>query len=245
MKPVNIVIGVSFVWLLVSFWNRNELPRNVELLPVLASEPNQTSTRERPFTVEYNEVEYLVEPEYDYELHGMIVSYRHHDGNSRMHMQASDHLNMLDVCVVWGDNASNPMIHKLEFWNGIFTCNVKTRDRDAWNSFDMYQLSNNHLISDDDFIREQVTDISVGDQIRVRGHLASYSNEGGGKRGTSTTRLDTGDGACETLYVKHFEIIQPAVNGWRISMYASLSAFLLAVFIHYRRPYRPYGDSSD
>ncbi len=37
---VNIVIGVSFVWLLVSFWNRNELPGNVEVLPVLAGEPS-------------------------------------------------------------------------------------------------------------------------------------------------------------------------------------------------------------
>jgi hypothetical protein len=108
----------------------------------------------------------------------------------------------------------------------------------------MFKLSNNHLISDDDFIRDQVKDIRVGDQIRVRGYLASYSNPNGGRRGTSTTRLDTGDGACETLYVKHFEIMQAAVSGWRISMYASLVILLLASFIHYRRPYRPYGQAS-
>ena len=77
-----------------------------------------------------------------------------HDGNSRMHLQASDHLNMLDVCVVWGDNASNPLIHKLDFWNGIFTCNVKTGNQEAWKPFDMFKLSNNHIISDDDFIRD-------------------------------------------------------------------------------------------
>ena len=65
-----------------------------------------------------------------------------------------------------------PDINALEFWNGIFTCNVKTGDRDAWAAFDMYQLSNNHLISDDPAIRDAVTDISIGDQIRVRGYLA-------------------------------------------------------------------------
>lgn len=244
MKVVNIVIAVSFIWLVVSFWNRNDLPRNVELLPALASEPKQTSTRKKPFETVYNDVEYLVEPEYEYELYGMIVSYRHHDGDSRMHLQASDHLNMLDVCVVWGDNASNPLIHKLNFWNGIFTCIVKTKSQEAWDSFDMYQLSNNHLISDDDFIRDQVKRITVGDQIRVRGYLASYSNEGGGKRGTSTTRLDTGDGACETLYVERFDIIRPATSTWRMSMYASLAVLLLAAFVHFRRPYRPYRDAS-
>lgn len=40
-----------------------------------------------------------------------------------------------------------------------------------------------HLISDDDVIRAQVRNIHIGDQIRVRGYLASYSNPGGGTRG--------------------------------------------------------------
>jgi hypothetical protein len=243
MKLSNIAIATSFIWLTVSFWNRNDLPRNVELLPALAGEPTQESTRKESFEVVYNDVKYLVEPQFEYELYGMVVSYRHHEGDSRMHRRAGDHLNMLDVCVVWGDNAANPLIHKLDFWNGIFTCNVQTRDMEAWESFDMVQLSNNHLISDDEFIRDQVRDINVGDQIRVRGYLSSYGNEGGGKRGTSTTRLDTGDGACETLYVEQFDIVQPAVSFWRLSMYLALVIFLVAAFVHFLRPYRPYSSS--
>ena len=125
MKISNIAIAASFIWLAVSFWNRNDLPRNIDLLPAVASEPTQSSTRKKSFAAHYNDIEYLVEPEYEYELYGMIVSYRHHEGNSRMHLRASDHLNMLDVCVVWGDNAANPLLHKLDFWNGIFTCNEK------------------------------------------------------------------------------------------------------------------------
>ena len=243
MRLVNIVIAVSFTWLIVSFWNRNDLPRNIDLLPALAEEPKQNLTWKKSFVALYNDVEYMVEPEFEYELYGMIVSYRHHEGDSRMHLRAGDHLNMLDVCVVWGDNATNPLIHKIDFWNGIFTCNVKTRNLEAWDSFDMVQLSNNHLISDDEFIRDQVRDVRVGDQIRVRGYLSSYGNEGGGKRGTSTTRLDTGDGACETLYVEKFDILQPAHSYWRASMYTSLAIFLVASFVHFRRPYRPYSSS--
>ena len=112
MKILNIVIATSFVWLLVSFWNRNELPRDIDLLPALQDEPLQTPTSRQDFDVRFNDVDYRVEPEYEYELHGLIVSFRHHDGESRMHRQASDHLNMLDVCVVWGDNAANPAIHE-------------------------------------------------------------------------------------------------------------------------------------
>ena len=112
----------------------------------------------------------------------------HHDGNSRMHSRANDHLNMLDVCIIWGDNPLNERLHKISFWNGIFTCNVKTRDQQAWDAFDMYELSNNHLLSDDEFLRRHVKKIRVGDQIRVRGYLASYTSANGSRRGTSTTR---------------------------------------------------------
>jgi len=102
----------------------------------------------------------------------------------------------------------------------------------------MEELSNNHLISDDDFIRSRVKDVHVGDQIRVRGYLASYSSEKGGK--TSTTRTDTGNGACETLYVQHFDIIRPATSYWRISMWATLIVLAGGLFVHFRRPYKPY-----
>jgi hypothetical protein len=59
--------------------------------------------------------------------------------------------------------------------------------------------------------------------------------------GTSTTREDTGDGACETIYIDDFEILEPAVNRWRLSMYAALAVLVAALLVHFLRPYRPYG----
>ena len=240
MRITNIVIATSLLWLLVSFFSRNDLPQNIAYVPEILNEPLQTITRRPSFDASYNGVDYFVEPEYEYDLYGMIVSYRHHDGKSRMHLRANDHLNMLDVCVIWGDNTANSRLHKIDFWNGIFTCNFQTRDQEAWDTFDIYQISNNHLISDDDSIRDRVRDIHVGDQIRVRGYLASYGSEKDRMRGTSTTRLDAGDGACETLYVERFEIIEPATSYWRISMYVSLALLAISLVVHFRRPYRPY-----
>ncbi len=235
----NIVVVVSFFWLLVSFWNRNEIPGSIDYVPAIADEPQQTRSSRRSFEVVWDDVRYRVDPEYDYDLVGMIVSYRHHDNNSRMHRLADDHLNMLDVCVVWGDNTNGAQLDKIDFWNGIFTCNVKTRDMDAWESFDMNQLSNNHLISDDEYIRDRVREINVGDQIRVQGVLASYESPGG-LRGTSTTRTDDGDGACETIYVDRFEIVKPATSFWRISMYTALAIFIAGLLRFFSRPFRSH-----
>ena len=244
MKLNNIVIVASALILVVSWWNRNAIPANIDYDSRIENEPQQTATRERPFDVSLKGIEYRVEPEFDYDITGMVVSFRHHDEEySRMHRLAQDHLNMLDVCVIWGDN-TRAQLQKIQFWNGLFTCNVKTRSRTAWQSFDMNQLSNNHLLSDDEDIRDRVRDIRVGDQIRVRGVLASYTSPAG-KRGTSITRTDKGDGACETLYIESFEIVQAARSNWRTAMYAALLTLILGLVVHFRRPYRPYQDKED
>ncbi len=238
-KVTNVILVISFFWLLVSFWNRNEIPGSIDYVAAIADEPQQTRTGRRSFDANWDGVDYLVEPEYDYDLVGMIVSYRHHDNNSRMHRLADDHLNMLDVCVVWGNNAGGAQLQKIDFWNGIFTCNVKTRDQEAWDSFDMNQLSNNHLISDDDDIRDRVRKVKIGDQVRIRGVLAAYESPGG-RRGTSTTRTDTGDGACETIYVDRFEILRPATSPWRISMYVSLAILIAGLLLFFSRPFKSH-----
>lgn len=235
----SIIVVASAAWLLVSFWNRNELPASIDYVAGITDEPRQTPTRKQAFEAAWSGVTYRVDPEYDYDLTGMIVSYRHHDENSRMHRLADDHLNMLDVCVVWGSNATEAELDKLDFWNGIFTCNVQTRDQQAWESFDMSALSNNHLISDDDYIRDQVRKIKIGDQVRVRGVLASYRSPGG-ERGTSTTRTDTGNGACETIYVEQFDILQPATSYWRLSMYAALATLATGLLLFFTRPFKSH-----
>jgi len=225
--------------LLVSFWKRNDLPPASALLPQLAAEPLQRPTTKHPFTAEYSGVRYAVEPQYEYDLHGMVVSYRQHDGDSTMHRRANDHLNMADLCVVWGDTAASPHLSDISFWNGIFTCNFETRSRTAWESIRPQQVANNHLLSADDAIRRRVADVKVGDQVHIRGWLASYGN-GRGKRGTSTTREDTGDGACETIFVDDFEIMKPAFGPWRLALYVSLAVLVLSAVVHFRLPYRPY-----
>lgn len=224
----------------VAFMKRNDLPPTDTLPADLAAEPKQRVTDKQAFAAEYAGVRYAVEPEFAYELRGMVVSFRRHDGNSRMHRAANDHLNVADLCVVWGDTAASPHLNDISFWSGIFTCNFSTRSQEAWDSIDIAQIANNHLLSDDDSIRDAIARVSIGDQIRLRGWLASYGT-GGAKRGTSTTRTDTGDGACETIFVQEFAVTRPSRNPWRGILFAALGILAVTIVAHFRMPYRPYG----
>lgn len=240
LRTVNLwLMAASALALVVCFWNRNDLGA-IGFDPRLAGEPVQRAIRQPPQTLRYANVDYRVEPLYDYEFYGLVVSLRQHDGDSFMHRSSNDHLNMADVCIIWGDSAFSEHLDKLKFWNGIFTCNVQTRDSEAWANFDIYELANNHLISADPRIRERAADIRVGDRIRVQGKLARYGAVGGSLRGTSTTREDTGDGACETILVHEIEIVERGSNPARAGLWLSLLLLVATLAIHFMRPYRPY-----
>jgi len=213
---------------------------DIPLDPSLFAEPKQSKLNKRPFNTQFNGINYQIKPLYKYDLHGIIVSFRHHDGDTGTHKRWGDHINISDVCVVWDEMAASPYLNEMSFWSGQFTCNFSTSNDEVWSHFNADQLSNNHLISDDVIIRNAIQEVKIGDQIHIKGWLSQYVNESGGSRGTSTVRTDSGNGACETIFVNEFEIIRPYNNPWRVAMYTSLGIFILLLIMYFRSPHKAY-----
>jgi hypothetical protein len=215
----------SCLLLLVSCWHRNDFPAAMSVLSGLLQDPQQRPVDAAAFSVARDGVTYRVEPRYEYELQGLVVSYALHNPRYSLHRLWSDSLNVADLCVVWRDNVRAQELNRFSFWNGEFTCNYSTADAAAWERFRTDQISNNHLLADNDYLRRQIDKVRIGDQIRVRGLLANYSNDQGFSRGTSITRDDRGNGACETIYVREFSILQSMQNGWRLLLTCALLGF--------------------
>jgi len=224
LKSLNkLVFYASLLLLLASCWQRNEFPGDMSVAPALLVPPLQRTVSTQPFTVANNGTDYRIEPRYQYDLHGLVVSYAHHNGNYSLHRLWNDHINVADVCVVWSENANGSDLNRIKFWNGKFTCNFKTDDAGVWERFRQDQISNNHLLTDDSRMRKQIKQVRIGDQVRISGWLVNYSNDAGFSRSTSTTRSDSGNGACETIYLKKFEILQSLDNGWRTLLKLALA----------------------
>lgn len=232
----------SFVLLLVSFLNRNEVAEDLVLMPALETEPQQSLTDEPTFFSTYNGENFEIIPKYDYELNGLVVSYRLHDadGGQMIHALNKDHLNVADFCVVWGESANPQLLREFDFNNGQFTCNYSTQDMVAWKAFNHTQLSNNHLLAIDDAIRDTIDEIKIGDQINLKGWLAHYINPLGYERGTSIVRTDTGNGACETIFVNEINIIKPMKSIWRTLMPIALMVLLFSLYLYFKSPYEPH-----
>lgn len=221
---LKVTFWVSLATLLSACWHYDTLSADLAPRPVLEQPPRQAPASRQPFAVEVNDVRYAVRPLYEYELHGLVVSRRNHDGDFMLHRLWNDHLNVADLCVVWGSNARSLDLRAFDFRNGEFTCYVETRSTAAWRRFAPDALSNNHLLAADDDVRAAIRAAQVGDQVHFRGWLVEYANADGFHRGSSTTRDDTGNGACETVYVQSFRVTEPMPSTWR-TLYA-VSAWL-------------------
>jgi len=229
---------ISGLILIVSFWNRHAWPDNLPLAEALAFEPKQSPVNQALQTVQYNDLTFTVQPRFSYELSGLVVSKRVHEADYKgsLHGLSQDYLNVADLCVVWGESADPSILKHFSFSNGQFTCNFQTRSDEAWQAFNPEQLSNNHVLAVDESVRKTLAEATIGDQIVLRGYLADYTNPKGFLRKTSTTRTDTGNGACETIWVEQASIIGTMQSRWRIMLWVSLVVFVFFLGLYIRQP---------
>jgi hypothetical protein len=220
---------------------RHALPSQAALLPDLRREPVQLPTQVAPFETKAGRVTYTVKPVADYEIWGLVVS--RHDSDAWwdwIHKASSDHLNVVDLCVVFAENVERGAYSGLDYSSGQFVCNVETSSAERWQRFSMRALSNNHLLADRPSIVYRLRGVRVGDQVRIRGSLAEYTHNHGFafKRGTSLTRDDTGNGACETIYVQDVEVLRAGGAPWRWLLWPALALTLTGLIVWLRTPFR-------
>ena len=204
---------ISALMMGITYWVKDELPPPEYYDPNYLQAPLQEPTLKEPFSTRIKDQEYTIKPAFDYELHGVVVSYNDSDAITDIwhHKRWKDFLNLRDLCVVWGKNVESGVYQNMEFHNDSWTCWASWSDSSIGSLFAMNALSNNHLLTDDDAVKAALMASEPGDHIRLKGVLAEYANTANGfSRGTSTSRDDTGNGACETVYLNEFEILKKA-----------------------------------
>ncbi len=238
-----IIYLLLFVSLALSFFNLKNLPDISQINQSLYKEPIQAANSTLGnFSFDYKNATYHVKPIADYELWGLVVSVNniyawynmYHDKNS---------VNIKDICVVWGDNIKNGAYQNVRYKSGEWTCYVSWMHQ-LESPFLLNKLSNNHLFSDKASVRNVIKDMNIGDQIHLRGTLSSYAEgESNAYRTSSLTRDDTGNHACEVVYVNNAEIIKKRWPDWKYIFDSSKNliflTFLLQVFLFFYQNFRP------
>lgn len=242
MRLATLLTVSGIVLLAASLWLGHTLPAPAELRPELRNEPLQDATQAPPFQTTVGGVTYTVKPVAEYEIWGLVVS--EHDAATWwdwIHQAANDNLNVVDLCVVFAENAATGGYVGLDYSSGSFVCYVQTNSSEKWQRFSMRALSNNHLLADRPAVAARLRNVRIGDQVRIRGWLAEYEHHHGFafKRGTSLTRDDTGNGACETIYVQDIEVLRAGGGPWRWLRWPAIALIVAGVVLWVRAPFRP------
>lgn len=232
--------------LAISYLLKDKLPDAEDILDDLLQNPAQTPVEMAPFQIDAGEMVYTIRPLFSYELYGLVVS--HHNCGTWWdiyhHDQWKDFINVKDLCVLWGRNVETEVYKDMRFTSDSWTCTYYWPNEEVGSRFRHTCLSNNHLLSHDESVTNALLKTSTGDQIHLQGYLAEYSHsQGEFYRGTSTNRTDTGNGACETIYVEDYEILRVGNPFWRgtftVSKYVILLAVLLIIIRFFRSSARP------
>jgi hypothetical protein len=214
-------------WLFFSLI-KQPLPDESRILPELLHEPTQQSASIPTITKQEKDYLYTIEPIAEYSIQGLVVS--SYDSASWYDIyHKNDPGNIKDLCLVWGSNLSNGSYHQVSFSSGQFTCYYSWFGNDP--HFNTSAMSNNHLLPATDAIKRAILNTHRGEQVRIEGVLANYTVTKNGQkmvnRHTSLTRDDTGNGACEVLYVTGYEVIRRPLI--RISDLKQISFYLMII----------------
>jgi len=206
------------------------------------TEPVQEASDRPVFTTVIKGYTYTLTPKAIYDISGLVVS--QHSGDALLNLDhKADPGNIKDVCVVWGEAITNGSYQKVKYASGEFTCSF------SWSGgltppLNTEKISNNHLIPADTIIAQRIRTIRIGDQVRMKGLLVDYRVTSKGReifsRRTSLTRSDTGNGACEILYVTEISVVRAGnhleADAAKYAWYTSLGLLVALGAVWVARP---------
>jgi hypothetical protein len=197
MRPLLLILVAALVLILYVYEDTGHrtYPRGV-LAP---REPSQTLLAAGP-SWQQGKYRYTARAEFSMRVRVLSTERYWFDGASAV--------SPLDFAVGWGRMSDQAVIDQLGFGQ-------TQRWYRYWPKGPQFPIpaqeivsssANMHMIPSDEAVRKSLRSVRAGDLISLDGYLVQVSSEDGWRWDTSLTRSDTGNGACEIVWVKRLAI---------------------------------------
>lgn len=114
-----------------------------------------------------------------------------------------------DLALGWKQMSDSSVLDQLDITQSSRFYFVKWQGKPPLPREDIFNSSANvHIIPADDFVKDIVEEARVGHVLELDGYLVRVDMRDGGEWKSSLSRADTGNGACEVMYVKIAQIIK-------------------------------------
>ncbi len=118
-------------------------------------------------------------------------------------------LSPTDLALGWGNMSDQRVVDQIEisqsgrfyFWR-VSSFPIPRREIQT-------HSANMHLIPADELVARTIKQVRIGDIVEISGSLVNATTTSGWYWNSSTTREDTGAGACELIWVEDMVIVTP------------------------------------
>ena len=185
------------------------LPDTYDIVePIKHIQPSINLIKQEPYIKEFSGVKYKITPHAEYEIYGLVVE--QYDSDHWLDVtHRNDPAQSKDLCLVWGENIKNGVYRKAKYSHGEFTCYYRL-DYEHLELFKRNQLTNNHLIPQNDYLKNLLKKVKKGDQVHIKGTLVDYEilNEDNERVMYRRTSLSLDESKCEVVLLSDFKIIK-------------------------------------
>lgn len=193
VSPLGLILIISTFIIILAFipnFQQTAKPSAGMLAP---ENPIQLDSNTRPWLHD----DYLITPLASYELAARVLS------TKRYKFSRGASLSPVDAALGWGPMSDTSVLDEL-----------KVSQRNRWyfvnwssspplsSSVIMQHSANTHLVPSSPSVAKQIKRLQEHDVVYLKGYLVDISATDGFRWQSSTSRLDTGDGACELFWVE-------------------------------------------
>lgn len=159
------------------------------------AEPLQQQTHEQPFAFKH----YEISPQATYDIEARVLSVEDYI------VDAGASLAPVDFAVGWGPMSDSAVLNHFKVDQGARFFTIYPDDQAIDLTTALQHSANMHLIPADATVKRQLKRIKAGNIVDLHGWLVNVSRSDGFTWHSSLTRNDTGNGACELMYVEAME----------------------------------------
>ena len=197
-KIVIIIIGIILAYFLFNKWKYREIKRDPGVL--VKKTPKQINLK-KPKYISFKN--FTIKKLAKFEIKARVLH------RKRYYFGKETKLSPVDLALGWVLMSDTSVLNHLKISQRHRFYYWRTKDNLPISKREISRSSANmHLIPSDNVVRRKLLRTRPGNIIKFEGYLVKAMKSDGWTWKSSMTRNDTGDGACEIVFVEKYEIIE-------------------------------------
>jgi len=144
--------------------------------------------------------EFTITPLANFEIQAKVLSRENYSAGKEAEISPTD------LALGWGRMSDKTVTEKLEIWQSGRWFRWKTKKLPIPRREIELHSANMHMLPQNEAVEEALKEVRRGDIVSIQGSLVKVESSDGWRWVSSLSRSDTGNGACEVVFLKSIKV---------------------------------------